>query len=76
MALPAPTAADAAVEPSSRIVETRVLSGVEKVAALLLAMDKKTAARVLKQFEPDDIKLMAQTATDLRIRFQRPRSMR
>lgn len=65
MALPAPTTADAVVEPSSRITETRVLSGAEKVAALLLAMDKRTAARILTRFEPDDIKLMAQTATDL-----------
>ena len=51
--------------PGLEIAETRVLSGAEKVAALLLAMDKRTAARILKQFEPDDIKLMAQTATDL-----------
>jgi flagellar motor switch protein FliG len=65
MASPEPTTASAPGETSSRIVETRVLSGVEKVAALLLAMDKKTAARILKLFEPDDIKLMAQTATDL-----------
>jgi flagellar motor switch protein FliG len=65
MTLPAPTAGSAAAETSSRITETRVLSGAEKVAALLLAMDKKTAARILSRFEPDDIKLMAQTATDL-----------
>jgi flagellar motor switch protein FliG len=65
MASPAPTTASATGETSSRIAETRTLSGVEKVAALLLAMDKRTAARILKLFEPDDIKLMAQTATDL-----------
>lgn len=42
-----------------------VLSGPKKVAALLLAMDKKVASRILKFFDEDDIKLIAQTATDL-----------
>lgn len=41
------------------------LSGPKKVAALLLSMDKKIAARILKHFDEDDIKLIAQTATDL-----------
>jgi flagellar motor switch protein FliG len=41
------------------------LSGPKKVAALLLAMDKKVASRILKFFDEDDIKLIAQTATDL-----------
>ncbi|WP_295555983.1 FliG C-terminal domain-containing protein [uncultured Hyphomicrobium sp.] len=41
------------------------LSGPKKVAALLLSMDKKVASRILKHFDEDDIKLIAQTATDL-----------
>lgn len=41
------------------------LTGPKKVAALLLSMDKKIASRILKHFDEDDIKLIAQTATDL-----------
>jgi flagellar motor switch protein FliG len=41
------------------------LTGPKKVAALLLSMDKKIASRLLKHFDEDDIKLIAQTATDL-----------
>jgi flagellar motor switch protein FliG len=41
------------------------LPGVTKVAALLLAMDRRLASRLLKHFDEDDIKLIAQTATDL-----------
>jgi flagellar motor switch protein FliG len=45
--------------------EVMELTGPKKVAALLLAMDKKVASRLLKHFDEDDIKLIAQTATDL-----------
>src|SRR5262245_50090399 len=41
------------------------LAGPKKVAALLLSMDKRLASRLLKHFDEDDIKLIAQTATDL-----------
>jgi flagellar motor switch protein FliG len=41
------------------------LAGPNKVAALLLSMDKRLASRLLKHFDEDDIKLIAQTATDL-----------
>src|SRR5262245_20468002 len=41
------------------------LTGAKKVAALLLSMDKRLASRLLKHFDEDDIKLIAQTATDL-----------
>lgn len=41
------------------------LTGPKKVAALLLSMDRKVASRILKHFDEDDIKLIAQTATDL-----------
>jgi flagellar motor switch protein FliG len=42
-----------------------VLPGVTKVAALLLTMDRRLASRLLKHFDEDDIKLIAQTASDL-----------
>lgn len=45
--------------------ESAELSGPKKVAALLLSMDKQVASRILKHFDEDDIKLIAQTATDL-----------
>ncbi len=45
--------------------ESTELTGPKKVAALLLAMDKQVASRILKHFDEDDIKLIAQTATDL-----------
>lgn len=45
--------------------EAMELTGPKKVAALLLSMDKKVASRILKHFDEDDIKLIAQTATDL-----------
>ncbi|MBX9864320.1 MAG: flagellar motor switch protein FliG [Hyphomicrobium sp.] len=45
--------------------QEQILTGPKKVAALLLAMDKKVASRLLKHFDEDDIKLIAQTATDL-----------
>jgi flagellar motor switch protein FliG len=41
------------------------MSGVKKVATLLLSMDRKLASRLLKHFDEDDIKLIAQTASDL-----------
>ncbi|HRN88793.1 FliG C-terminal domain-containing protein [Hyphomicrobium sp.] len=46
-------------------VEAIELTGPKKVAALLLSMDKQVASRILKHFDEDDIKLIAQTATDL-----------
>jgi flagellar motor switch protein FliG len=45
--------------------EPEKLTGPKKVAALLLSMDRHVATRLLKHFDEDDIKLIAQTATDL-----------
>jgi flagellar motor switch protein FliG len=60
------TQAQAERRPSKdEVYDPVVLSGPKKVAALLLAMDKKVASRILKFFDEDDIKLIAQTATDL-----------
>lgn len=45
--------------------EVTALAGVNKVAAILLSMDKRLATRLLKHFDENEIKLIAQTATDL-----------
>jgi len=41
------------------------LVGSKKVAALLLAMGRPLAARLLKHFDEDEIKMIAQSASDL-----------
>jgi flagellar motor switch protein FliG len=43
----------------------RVLSGPEKAAALLLMMGKPPAARLLKHFEPPDLRAVARAAAGL-----------
>lgn len=45
--------------------ETPELSGTAKVAALLLAMNRQLAARVLKHFDEEQVKVVAQAANDL-----------
>jgi len=42
------------------------LSGTEKVAVLLLALGKTRAARLLKKFDPEELKLLTRSAADLR----------
>ncbi len=66
MTLPSPVADKKKTAGSTaRGGENRMLTGPEKVAALMLAMGKKTATRILSHFEADEIKVLAQTATDL-----------
>lgn len=43
----------------------RELTGTAKVAALLLAMNKQHASRLLKYFDEDEVKIIAQAANDL-----------
>jgi flagellar motor switch protein FliG len=43
----------------------RELTGTAKVAALLLAMNKQSAGRLLKHFDEDEVKIVAQAANDL-----------
>jgi flagellar motor switch protein FliG len=43
----------------------RELTGTAKVAALLLAMNKQSAGRLLKYFDEDEVKIVAQAANDL-----------
>lgn len=42
------------------------LGGVEKVAVLLLALGKGRAARILKHFDPEELRLLTRSAADLR----------
>jgi flagellar motor switch protein FliG len=42
------------------------MSGPEKVAILLLALGKAKAAKLLKRFDADDLRLLARSVTDLR----------
>ena len=41
------------------------LSGAEKVAVLLLALGKPRAAKLLKRFDPEELKILTQLAGDL-----------
>lgn len=43
-----------------------VLTGVEKVVVLLLALGKQHAAKLLKRFDVDELKLLTRSAADLR----------
>ena len=42
------------------------LTGTEKVAVLLLALGKTRAAKLLKKFDPEELKLLTRSAADLR----------
>ncbi len=42
------------------------LNGVEKVAVLLLALGKNRAAKILKHFDPEHLRLLTRSAADLR----------
>ena len=42
------------------------LGGTEKVAALLLAMGRQSAASILQQFEPQEIRVVTKAAAELR----------
>ena len=45
---------------------TGTLSGTEKVAVLLLVLGKTRAARLLKKFDADELRLLTRSAADLR----------
>ncbi|HSP24206.1 MAG TPA: flagellar motor switch protein FliG [Saliniramus sp.] len=47
------------------VPKPRVLEGAQKVAALLLALDKKVAGRLMSQFDPAELKLISRSAADL-----------
>lgn len=52
-------------EEKEPVVPKRVFSGRDKAAALLMAMGKPLANRILKHFEHDEIKSVAETAASL-----------
>jgi len=52
--------------PAKRGTEVRPLRGTEKVAALLLAMGRELSGGVLKEFDPDEIRLVTRAAADLK----------
>ncbi|MBR1216398.1 flagellar motor switch protein FliG [Bradyrhizobium sp. U87765 SZCCT0131] len=52
--------------PAKRGVEVRPLRGTEKVAALLLAMGRELSGGVLKEFDPEEIRLVTRAAAELK----------
>lgn len=45
--------------------ESKPLSGIEKVAVLLLTLGRPKAARLLRRMDPEDVRLIAQVANQL-----------
>ena len=56
----------ASVQPPPTGAPGGALSGVEKVAVLLLALGKNRAAKILKHFDPEHLRLLTRSAADLR----------
>jgi flagellar motor switch protein FliG len=56
----------ATAQPKTAPPQVPSLSGAEKVAVLLLALGKPRAAKLLKRFEPEDLKVLTQLAGDMR----------
>lgn len=55
----------APAQPKAAVPDAVSMSGAEKVAVLLLALGKPRAAKVLKRFDPEDLKILTQLAGDL-----------
>jgi flagellar motor switch protein FliG len=55
----------ASAQPKSAAQQAASLSGAEKVAVLLLALGKPRAAKLLKRFDPEELKVLTQLAGDL-----------
>ena len=55
----------APAQPKPAVPDAVSMSGAEKVAVLLLALGKPRAAKVLKRFDPEDLKVLTQLAGDL-----------
>src|SRR6188508_1662495 len=55
----------ASAQPKATVPEAVSMSGAEKVAVLLLALGKPRAAKVLKRFDSEDLKILTQLAGDL-----------
>jgi flagellar motor switch protein FliG len=52
--------------PAKRSSEIRTLRGTEKVAVLLLAMGRELSGNVLKEFAPEEIRLVTRAAAELK----------
>jgi flagellar motor switch protein FliG len=52
--------------PAKRGSEVKPLRGTEKVAALLLAMGRELSGGVLKEFDPDEIRIVTRAAAELK----------
>src|SRR5215216_2853635 len=52
--------------PIKRSADTKPLRATEKVAALLLAMGRELSGGVLKEFDPDEIRVVTRAAADLK----------
>ncbi len=50
----------------ARSAASSQLTGAEKVAVLLLALGKARAAKLLKKFDTEELKLLTRSAADLR----------
>lgn len=55
----------APAQPKAAVPDAVSMSGAEKVAVLLLALGKPRAAKVLKRFDSEDLKILTQLAGDL-----------
>jgi flagellar motor switch protein FliG len=56
----------AAMSRARAAAHSGALTGTEKVAVLLLALGKTRAAKLLKKFDPEELKLLTRSAADLR----------
>jgi flagellar motor switch protein FliG len=52
--------------PAKRASEAKPLRGTEKVAALLLAMGRELSGGVLKEFDPEEIRIVTRAAAELK----------
>ena len=55
----------APAQPKTAVPDAASMSGAEKVAVLLLALGKPRAAKLLKRFDPEELKILTQLAGDL-----------
>ena len=47
------------------VLTARILNGTEKVAALLLSIDRPIAAQLLRRFEAEEVREVARSAAEL-----------
>jgi flagellar motor switch protein FliG len=52
--------------PAPRLAATKGMQGTDRVAAILLTMGKSLASRLMRHFDPDEIKRITRSAADLK----------